>query len=154
KTPGGEPRWAGARAAAEFRDPATDEVLARVRLGGAAEVAAAVEAAGAAFEIWREVPAGERIQPLFRLKGLLQEHLDELALSVTRENGKTLAEARGEMQRAIENVEVACGIPSLLQGEFSEDIAQGIDEYLIRQPLGVAAIILPFHLPGVVPFWR
>ncbi|MBF8256237.1 MAG: iolA, partial [Anaerolineales bacterium] len=102
-------------------------------LSGVAEVAAAVEAAGAAFETWREVPAGERIQPLFRLKGLLQEHLDELARSITRENGKTLAEARGEMQRAIENVEVACGIPSLLQGEFSEDIAQGIDEYLIRQ---------------------
>ena len=137
----------------EVRDPATDEVLARVPLSGAAEVAAAVEAAGAAFEIWREVPAGERIQPLFRLKGLLQEHLDELARSITRENGKTLAEARGEMQRAIENVEVACGIPSLLQGEFSEDIAQGIDEYLIRQPLGVAAIICPFNFPGMIPFW-
>src|SRR3990172_6626235 len=137
----------------EVRDPATDEVLGRGPLAGAAEVAAAVEAAGAAFEIWREVPAGERIQPLFRLKGLLQEHLDELARSITRENGKTLAEARGEMQRAIENVEVACGIPSLLQGEFSEDIAQGIDEYLIRQPVGVAAIICPFNFPGMIPFW-
>jgi len=87
------------------------------------------------------------------LKGLLQEHLDELARSITRENGKTLAEARGEMQRAIENVEVACGIPSLLQGEFSEDIAEGIDEYLIRQPLGVAAIVCPFNFPGMIPFW-
>src|SRR3970040_1479874 len=137
----------------KFRDPATEGGVARVPLSGAAEGAAAVEAAGAAFEIWREVPAGERIQPLFRLKGLLQEHLGELARSITRENGKTLAEARGEMQRAIENVEVACGIPSLLQGEFSEDIAQDIDEYLIRQPLGVAAIICPFNFPGMIPFW-
>src|SRR3970282_1837803 len=141
KTPGGEPRWAGARAAAEFRDPATDEILGRVPLSGAAEVAAAVEAAGAAFETWREIPAGERIQPLFRLKGLLAQHLDELARSITRENGKTLGEARGEMQRAIENVEVACGIPSLLQGEFSEDIAQGLHAYLLRQPPGVGGML-------------
>src|SRR3972149_1303794 len=133
--------------------PGGEEVCARVPLSGAAGGAAAGEAAGAAFETWREVPAGERIQPLFRLKGLLQEHLAELARSITRENGKTLAEARGEMQRAIENVEVACGIPSLQQGEFSEDIAQGIDEYLIRQPLGVAAIICPFNFPGMIPFW-
>src|SRR3972149_2504553 len=138
--------------------PGGEEVCARVPLSGAAGGAAAGEAAGAAFETWREVPAGERIQPLFRLKGLLQVHLDELARSITRENGKTLAEARGEvqrggMQRAIKNVEVACGIPSLLQGEFSEDIAQGIDEYLTRQPLGVAAIICPFNFPGMIPFW-
>ena len=150
---GGEARLAGTPDAAEVRDPATDEILGRVPLSGAAEVAAAVEAAGAAFETWREIPAGERIQPLFRLKGLLAQHLDELARSITRENGKTLGEARGEMQRAIENVEVACGIPSLLQGEFSEDIAQGIDEYLIRQPVGVAAIICPFNFPGMIPFW-
>src|SRR3990172_8962705 len=134
---GGEARLAGTPDAAEVRDPATDEILGRVPLSGAAEVAA----------------AGERIQPLFRLKGLLAQHLDELARSITRENGKTLGEARGEMQRAIENVEVACGIPSLLQGEFSEDIAPGIDEYLIRQPLGVAAIICPFNFPGMIPFW-
>src|SRR3990172_11045627 len=137
----------------EVRDPATDELLARAPLSGAAEVQEAVGAAAAAFEGWRQVPAVERIQPLFHLKGLLQDHLEELAASITRENGKTLAEARGELQRAVENIEVACGIPSLLQGEFSEDIAQGIDEYLIRQPLGVAAIICPFNFPGMIPFW-
>ena len=137
----------------EVRDPATDEVLARVPLSGGAEVGTAVEAAGAAIETWREVPAVERVQPLFRLKGLLQDQFEELARSITRENGKTLPEARGELQRAIENVEVACGIPSLLQGDFSEDIAEGIDEYLIRQPLGVAAIICPFNFPGMIPFW-
>ncbi len=84
---------------------------------------------------------------------MLEDHLEELALSITDENGKTLAEARGELRRAIENVEVACGIPTLMQGQFSEDVAEGIDEYMIRQPVGVAAVIGPFNFPGMIPFW-
>ena len=137
----------------EVRDPATDTVLAHVPLSGPGEVDLAVGAATAAFAAWRRVPPAERIQPLFRLKTLLEVHLEDLARSITIENGKTLDEARGEMRRAIENVEVACGIPSLMQGQFSEEIAEGIDEYSIRQPVGVAAIICPFNFPGMIPFW-
>lgn len=137
----------------EVRDPATDAVVAHVPLSGPAEVDQAVRAATEAFADWQRVPPTERIQPLFRLKGLLEEHLETLARSITIENGKTLDEARGELRRAIENVEVACGIPSLMQGRFSEEIADGIDEYSIRQPVGVTAIICPFNFPGMIPFW-
>ena len=97
-------------------------------------------------------PSGERIQSLFKLKTLLEANLDQLARTLTKEYGKTLAEATGELRRAIENVEVACGIPSLMQGRNNEDIAAGIDEHMIRQPLGVAAIT-PFNFPGMIPFW-
>lgn len=149
----GRPHPSRAAESVEVHNPATGQVLARVPLGDAIEVGAAVEAASAAAAGWREVPASQRIQPLFRLKRLLEDHLEELALSITDENGKTLAEARGELRRAIENVEVACGIPTLMQGQFSEDVAEGIDEYLIRQPVGVAAVIGPFNFPGMIPFW-
>jgi malonate-semialdehyde dehydrogenase (acetylating)/methylmalonate-semialdehyde dehydrogenase len=152
-TIGGLPQKAQVAESRDVRDPATDEILARVPLCGTTEVEAAVAAAASAFATWRWIPPVERVQPLFRLKGLLQEHLEALARSIVQENGKTLPEARGELQRAIENVEVACGIPSLLQGEFSESVAEGIDEYLIRQPVGVAAIICPFNFPGMIPFW-
>jgi len=137
----------------DVANPATNETLARVPLSSAAEVEVAVQAAQAAFPGWRRTPAAERIQVLFKMKTLLEEHFEDLARSITLENGKTLGEARGEMRRAIENVEVACGIPILMQSEFSEDIAPGIDEYMIRQPLGVAAIIAPFNFPGMIPFW-
>ncbi|HUN24325.1 MAG TPA: CoA-acylating methylmalonate-semialdehyde dehydrogenase, partial [Anaerolineales bacterium] len=99
------------------------------------------------------VPATERIQALFRLKNLLETHFDELARSITIENGKILDDARAEMRRAVENVEVACGIPMLMLGDFAEDIARGIDEYMIRQPVGVIAAICPFNFPGMIPFW-
>ena len=134
-------------------DPATAEILAQAPLSTAAEVNAAAAAAAAAFETWRRTPAAERIQPLFRLKDLMETHFDELARTIVFENGKTLGEARGEMRRAIENVEVACGIPTMMQGLFSEDIARGIDEFMIRQPVGVVAIIAPFNFPGMIPFW-
>src|SRR5512138_356887 len=83
----------------------------------------------------------------------MEEQFDELARTITIENGKTLDDAKGEMRRAIENVEVACGIPTMMLGDFAEDIARGIDEYMIRQPVGVAAIIAPFNFPGMIPFW-
>ena len=117
------------------------------------EVDAAALAAERAFPEWRRRPAGERIQPLFKLKALLEEHLDDLARTVTEECGKTYAESAGELRRAIENVEVACGIPSLMQGYNSEDIAPGIDEHMIRQPLGVVAAVTPFNFPAMIPFW-
>lgn len=137
----------------EVCNPATGEPLARTPLATAAEVNRAVQAAAAAFPSWRRVPPGERIQLLFRLKALLDEHIEELARTITLECGKTLAEARAEMRRAIENVEVAAGAPILLQGDFSEDIAAGIDEIMIRQPLGVCACICPFNFPGMIAFW-
>ena len=134
-------------------NPATGEVLARVPLSSAAEVAAAVEAAAAAFPEWRRTPPEDRIQALFKLKQILEDHVDELGRILTQENGKTLTEAKAELRRAIENVEVACGIPTMMQGYNLEDVARGIDEMMIRQPLGVIAAITPFNFPGMIPFW-
>jgi malonate-semialdehyde dehydrogenase (acetylating) / methylmalonate-semialdehyde dehydrogenase len=143
-------------AASEWQDvinPATGEVLARVPLADAAEVTKAIESAAAAYPAWRRTPPEDRIQPLFKLKQLLEEHLDDLARIITQENGKTFAEAKAELRRAIENVEVACGIPMMMQGYNLEDVARGIDETMIRQPLGVVAAITPFNFPGMIPFW-
>jgi malonate-semialdehyde dehydrogenase (acetylating)/methylmalonate-semialdehyde dehydrogenase len=134
-------------------NPATGEELDRTPLSPAAEVDQAARAASHAFQAWRRTPVTERVQYLFKLKGLLEAHFEEIARTITIECGKTLAESRGEMRRAIENVEVACGTPTLIQGYNSEDIAAGIDEMMIRQPLGVCAIICPFNFPGMIPFW-
>lgn len=136
-------------------DPSTQEVLAEVPLGSntVMDVQEAVSAASLAYTEWRNVPVMKRVQPLYHLKTLLEENAEELARTITKECGKTLAESRGEIQRAIENVEVACGTPILIQSEFSENIATGIDEFMIRQPLGVCACIAPFNFPGMIPFW-
>jgi malonate-semialdehyde dehydrogenase (acetylating) / methylmalonate-semialdehyde dehydrogenase len=134
-------------------NPATGEDIARTPDTDAAGVEQAVKAAAAAFPAWRKTPAGERIQGLFRLKQLLEAQLEELARIITIENGKTLAEARGELRRGIENVEVACGTPILMQGYNLEDIAPGIDEIMVRQPLGVVAVITPFNFPAMIPLW-
>jgi malonate-semialdehyde dehydrogenase (acetylating)/methylmalonate-semialdehyde dehydrogenase len=150
---GGEWRASNATELANVTDPATAEVLARVPLSPRAEVDQAARAACAAYPDWRRTPATERVQHLFKLKDQLERHFEELARTITLECGKTLAESRGELRRAIENVEVACGAPILLQGDFSEDVSSGIDEVMIRQPLGVAACICPFNFPGMIPFW-
>ena len=134
-------------------NPATGEVLARVPLASLSEVNAAIEAAAAAYPEWRRTPPEDRIQPLFKLKQLLEDHIDELGRIITQENGKTFAEGKAELRRAIENVEVACGIPMMMQGYNLEDVARGIDEIMIRQPLGVVAAITPFNFPGMIPFW-
>ena len=134
-------------------DPAKAEQVAQVFVAEAGEVDAAVQAAHAAFRSWRQVPVTERVQPLFRLKAILERDFEALARTITLECGKTLAESRGEMRRAIENVETACGMPYLIQSGFNEGIASGIDEFSIRQPLGVAAILCPFNFPGMIPFW-
>ena len=134
-------------------NPATAEVLAEVPLATADDLDQAAQAAAQAFQSWRRVPATDRVQYLFKLKTLLEDNLDDLARTITLECGKTLAESRGELRRAIENVETACGIPILMQGYNSEDIARGIDEFMIRQPIGVTAIIAPFNFPGMIPFW-
>src|SRR6267142_6458331 len=137
----------------EVINPATGEAIAVTPLSTAAEVDAAVEAAATAFRAWRRTPAEDRIQPLFKLKMLLEDHLDELGRIISLENGKTFAEGKAELRRAIENVEVACGIPTMMQGYNLEDVARGVDEMMIRQPLGVVAAITPFNFPGMIPFW-
>src|SRR5581483_5925070 len=137
----------------EVINPASGEVLSQVPLANPAEVNAAVEAAAAAYAEWRRTSPEDRIQPLFKLKQLLEDHLDELSRIITQENGKTFAEAKGELRRAIENVEVACSIPMMMQSYNLEDVARGIDEIMIRQPLGVVAAITPFNFPGMIPFW-
>jgi malonate-semialdehyde dehydrogenase (acetylating)/methylmalonate-semialdehyde dehydrogenase len=134
-------------------NPASGEVIARTPISTKADVDAAVQSALAAFPAWRRTPAGERIQYLFKLKFLLEDHIDELAKLITLENGKTFAEAKAELRRGIENVEVACGIPMMMQGYNLEDITPGVDETLIRQPLGVVAAITPFNFPAMIPFW-
>jgi malonate-semialdehyde dehydrogenase (acetylating)/methylmalonate-semialdehyde dehydrogenase len=136
-----------------IQDPATGELLVAMPLSSADEVDDAVRAASAAFLSWRRTPPGERIQPLFRLKALLDANLKELARIITRECGKTLAESEAELKRGIENVEVAAGIPSLMMGSTLEDIASGIDETMVRQPLGVVGVITPFNFPAMIPLW-
>ncbi|HLE63050.1 MAG TPA: CoA-acylating methylmalonate-semialdehyde dehydrogenase, partial [Pyrinomonadaceae bacterium] len=149
----GQWQTSAAKEFANVINPATGETLAQVPLDGESDVAAAVESAARAFPEWRRTPPEDRIQYLFKLKQLLEDHLEELARLITMENGKTLTEARAELRRAIENVEVACGIPTLMQGYNLEDVARGIDEMMIRQPLGVVAAITPFNFPVMVPFW-
>src|SRR5574340_5433 len=150
---GGEWRRASGAVGGQAVDPATGEVLVDVPQGAPDDVAAACAAACEAFPEWRAVPPGERIQFLFKLKPLLEAHFEEIARLITIENGKTLAEARGELRRGIENVEVACGIPILMQGYNLEDVARGVDETMVRQPLGVAACITPFNFPAMIPLW-
>ena len=143
-------------AATEFvnvNNPATGEVVARTPISSKVDVDAAVQSAAEAFPAWRRTPAGERIQYLFKLKVLLEDHIEELARIITLENGKTFGEAKAELRRGIENVEVACGIPTMMQGYNLEDITPGVDEMLIRQPLGVVAAIAPFNFPAMIPFW-
>lgn len=134
-------------------NPATAEAIVRVPLSSAEEVDKAVQAAQMAFADWRRTPPLERVQYLFKLKRLLEENFDEIAHLTTQECGKTLEEARGELQRGLENVEVAMGIPSLMMGSNVEDIARGIDEHMLRQPVGVVAAITPFNFPGMIPLW-
>ncbi len=134
-------------------NPATGEVIARTPLGGKADVDAAAKAASEAFVSWRRVPVNDRVQYLFKLRNLMRENGDEIAKLITNEAGKTFEESKAEMVRAYENIEVACGMPHMGKGEFVEDIAPGIDELMIRQPVGVCATIAPFNFPGMIPFW-
>jgi len=134
-------------------NPATGQVIAKTPLSGKADVDAAAKAASDAFPDWRRTSVQDRVQYLFKLRDLLKANQDEIAKLITNEAGKTFEESKAEMVRAIENVEVACGMPHMGKGEFVEDIAAGIDELMIRQPLGVCATIAPFNFPGMIPFW-
>jgi malonate-semialdehyde dehydrogenase (acetylating)/methylmalonate-semialdehyde dehydrogenase len=134
-------------------NPSTGEVIAECPAGGAALVDEAVQAAAAAFPAWRDTPPVERARLFFRYRQLLEENFDRICRTISREHGKTHAEARGSLFRGLENVEYACGIPSLLMGDTLENIARGVDCETMLQPLGVCAGITPFNFPAMVPLW-
>jgi malonate-semialdehyde dehydrogenase (acetylating)/methylmalonate-semialdehyde dehydrogenase len=148
-------QWVESKNAAMFSviNPATGRVIACVPEGCTQDIRDAADLAHEAWQGWRNTPATQRVQYLFKMKQLLEAHTDEIAEICTNECGKTFAESKAEIVRAVENIEVACGIPTLMQSAFSEDIATGVDEFVIRQPLGVGACISPFNFPIMIPFW-
>src|SRR5471032_197821 len=134
-------------------NPATGAVAAKVALATAAELNAAVAAAHAAFPAWSQTSPLRRARIMFKFKELLEEHSDQLAALITSEHGKVFTDAKGEVTRGIEVVEFACGIPQMMKGEYSEQVAGGIDAWSIRQALGVCVGITPFNFPVMVPMW-
>jgi malonate-semialdehyde dehydrogenase (acetylating) / methylmalonate-semialdehyde dehydrogenase len=159
-TPAAIPLWIGGKAEAvtsgrsgPVMNPATGEVIAEVGYAGAADVDRAVASAKAASREWRSTSLSRRAEILFRFRDLIAQNKQELAQIISRENGKTVPDALGEMARGLENVEFACGIPHLLKGGYTEQASRGVDVYQIRQPLGVVAGITPFNFPGMVPLW-
>ncbi len=154
------PHWIGGKPTAgsqarlgDVYDPATGRVSARVPLAAADDVAGAIAAAVAAFPSWAATPPLKRARVLFRFKELIESHMDELARLITSEHGKVHEDARGSLQRGLEVVEFACGIPHLLKGEYSAQVGSGVDSFSTRQPLGVCAGITPFNFPAMVPMW-
>ena len=138
---------------ASIFNPATGAKTGEVALASKAEVDAVVARAQAAQPAWGATPPAKRAQVMFRFRDLLNRHIDELAPLLSAEHGKTLPDAKGEIARGIEVVEFVCGIPQLLKGEYSEQVATGVDSFAIRQPLGVVAGITPFNFPAMVPLW-
>lgn len=134
-------------------NPASGEIAARVALANTAEVDTAVAAAAAAWPAWAAMPALRRARVMFKLKDLLDRDRKEISAIITAEHGKVLSDADGEVQRGLEVVEFACGIPHLMKGEFTDQVGTGIDAWSIRQPLGVVAGITPFNFPLMVPLW-
>ena len=150
---GGEWRRASKLPTTPVFNPSTGEVIAECPAGNAAVVDEAVQAASAAFPAWRDTPPVERARVFFRYRQLLEANFDKICQSISREHGKTLVEARGSLFRGVENVEYACGIPSLLMGDTLENIARGVDCETVLQPLGVCVGITPFNFPAMVPMW-
>src|SRR5262249_7510904 len=137
----------------EVFDPATGQVTGQVAFANVADVDAAVAAAKEASVSWRSASLAKRTRILFAFRDLVERHKKELAEILTREHGKVLADAMGEVNRGLEVVEFACGVPQLLKGEFSENVSTDVDSFSIRQPLGVVAGITPFNFPAMVPMW-
>jgi malonate-semialdehyde dehydrogenase (acetylating)/methylmalonate-semialdehyde dehydrogenase len=137
----------------DIANPSTGEIIGKVPMCSAKDVDLAVQAAQKAFPAWRDTPIVERARVMFKFKNLLEEHYEEIARIVTREHGKTFVEAKASVQRGIEVVEFACGIPSLFYGESMSNIAANVDAETIRFPLGVCAGITPFNFPAMVPLW-
>ncbi len=159
-TPAAIPLWIGGKAEAvtsgrsgPVMNPATGEVIAEVGYASAADVDRAVASAKEACHAWRSTSLSRRSEIMFRFRDLIAQNKQELAEIISRENGKTIPDALGEVARGLENVEFACGIPHLLKGGYTEQASRGIDVYQIRQPLGVVAGITPFNFPGMVPMW-
>jgi len=148
-------RWIDSAATnfGEVRNPANDQLLARVPMGGAADVDRAVQAALKAYPAWRATPPVNRVRYLFALKDKLERAFEDLARICTTEHGKTIDESRSSVRRTIDNVDQAIAIPTTIQGRAMEDIAHGIDCTTMRQPLGVFAAITPFNFPAMVPMW-
>src|SRR5918911_167267 len=150
---GGNPVAAEVEDELEVPDPATGELLGLVPLSGAADVDRAVRSAAEAFEEWREEPVTRRARQMFRLQVLLEEHMAELAELCTRENGKHVDESKGEIWRGIEVVELAASMTTLMKGETLDQVSQGVDVALYREPLGVVAGVTPFNFPMMIPLW-
>ena len=134
-------------------NPATQQVLAKVPFATAAEVDAAVSAAQRAFQTWKLTPIGARMRIMLKLQALIREHSKRIAVVLSNEQGKTIADAEGDIFRGLEVVEHACSIGSLQMGEFAENVAGGVDTYTLRQPIGVCAGITPFNFPAMIPLW-
>ena len=134
-------------------NPATQQVLARVPFATAAEVDAAVSAAQRAFQTWKLTPIGARMRIMLKLQALIREHSKRIAVVLSAEQGKTIADAEGDIFRGLEVVEHACSIGTLQMGEFAENVAGGVDTYTLRQPIGVCAGITPFNFPAMIPLW-
>ena len=134
-------------------NPATQQMLAKVPFATAAEVDAAVSAAQRAFQTWKLTPIGARMRIMLKLQALIREHSKRIAVVLSAEQGKTIADAEGDIFRGLEVVEHACSIGSLQMGEFAENVAGGVDTYTLRQPIGVCAGITPFNFPAMIPLW-
>jgi malonate-semialdehyde dehydrogenase (acetylating)/methylmalonate-semialdehyde dehydrogenase len=148
-------RWVPAQASGllDVTNPATGEILARVPLSGTADVEAAAGAASAALPDWRSRSVGERTEFIYAIREKFRQRIDELAASITREGGKVLSDARAEITRSVEVLEVACAAPMTMQGRILEGVARGINTETIRQAIGVCAAITPFNFPAMVPMW-
>jgi malonate-semialdehyde dehydrogenase (acetylating)/methylmalonate-semialdehyde dehydrogenase len=149
----GQWREAGNQGCLDVENPSTGEVLAKVPLSTGAEFDLAVTAAQNAFPAWRATPVARRCEPIFRLAELIRDQGEPLARTISEEMGKSLPDAKAEVKRSLENCRVACGMPSLIQGDNVIDVATGIDGEVIRVPLGVFGVIAPFNFPSMVPFW-
>jgi len=149
----GKPEAATSGRKGAVTNPATGEIVAEVGFASVEDVDRAVAAAKAAAVEWRSTPLSRRAEVMFRLRDLMVQNRNRLAEIISLENGKTMADALGEVARGLENVEFACGIPNLLKGGYTEQASRGVDVYQIRQPLGVVAGITPFNFPAMVPLW-
>ncbi len=134
-------------------NPATQQVLAKVPFATADEVNAAIDAAHRAFQTWKLTPIGARMRIMLKLQALIREHSKRIAVVLSAEQGKTIADAEGDIFRGLEVVEHACSIGTLQMGEFAENVAGGVDTYTLRQPIGVCAGITPFNFPAMIPLW-
>ncbi|KCZ96928.1 methylmalonate-semialdehyde dehydrogenase, partial [Hyphomonas polymorpha PS728] len=137
----------------DIYDPNTGAIQARVALATKVELGAAVDAATAAFPAWASTNPQRRARVMFEFKRLVEANMDELAHMLSSEHGKVIADSKGDIQRGLDVVEFACGIPHLLKGEYTEGAGPGIDVYSTRQPLGVCAGITPFNFPAMIPCW-